>query len=111
MSSELDHGQDDLRDLYSQRNLSNEFWEIEPYLRGGMKVLDAGCGPGTITLEVAKRVLPGKVIGFDSRVAVGVTPHGSHRSGRADFPASGSSDYGFAAKRYALCTMCTCGSG
>jgi ubiquinone/menaquinone biosynthesis C-methylase UbiE len=28
-------------------------------------VLDCGCGPGTITLDIAARVAPGKVIGVD----------------------------------------------
>jgi ubiquinone/menaquinone biosynthesis C-methylase UbiE len=28
-------------------------------------VLDCGCGPGTITLDIAARVVPGKVIGVD----------------------------------------------
>lgn len=37
-------------------------------LRPGMRVLDVGCGPGTITIDVAKCVAPGEVIGVD-RVA------------------------------------------
>jgi ubiquinone/menaquinone biosynthesis C-methylase UbiE len=36
-----------------------------PYLRPGMTVLDCGCGPGTITLDLARRVAPGQVIGID----------------------------------------------
>ncbi len=35
-------------------------------LRAGMSVLDVGCGPGTITTDLAKRVAPGPVIGIDS---------------------------------------------
>ena len=31
----------------------------------GARVLDVGCGPGTITLGVAKLCLPGEVIGID----------------------------------------------
>ena len=36
-----------------------------PYLRPGMRVLDCGCGPGTITLDLARRVHPGFVTGVD----------------------------------------------
>jgi SAM-dependent methyltransferase len=39
------------------------------YLRPGMSVLDAGCGPGTITLGVAKLVAPGSVVGIDIQAA------------------------------------------
>ena len=36
-----------------------------PYLRPGMRVLDLGCGPGSITLGLAEKVAPGEVIGVD----------------------------------------------
>jgi ubiquinone/menaquinone biosynthesis C-methylase UbiE len=36
-----------------------------PYLAHGSRLLDAGCGPGTITLGLARRVAPGQVIGID----------------------------------------------
>ncbi|MGQ0578949.1 MAG: methyltransferase domain-containing protein, partial [Betaproteobacteria bacterium] len=36
-----------------------------PYLKAGTTVLDCGCGPGTITREIAQRVTPGRVIGLD----------------------------------------------
>jgi SAM-dependent methyltransferase len=36
-----------------------------PFLRRGMRVLDCGCGPGTITLDLANLVLPGQVVGID----------------------------------------------
>ncbi len=35
------------------------------HLRSGMSVLDVGCGPGTITLDLAARVAPAQVIGVD----------------------------------------------
>jgi 2-polyprenyl-3-methyl-5-hydroxy-6-metoxy-1,4-benzoquinol methylase len=34
-------------------------------LAPGMSVLDVGCGPGTITLDFARRVAPGRVVGID----------------------------------------------
>jgi SAM-dependent methyltransferase len=36
-----------------------------PHLRAGMRVLDCGCGPGTITLGLAAVVAPGEVVGID----------------------------------------------
>ena len=30
-----------------------------PHLRSGMRLLDAGCGPGTVTLGLAGAVAPG----------------------------------------------------
>jgi len=37
-----------------------------PHLRPGMSVLDVGCGPGTITLDLARAVAPGRVVGLEN---------------------------------------------
>ena len=36
-----------------------------PYLKPGMRFLDCGCGPGTLTLGFAQHVTPGEAIGID----------------------------------------------
>ncbi len=36
-----------------------------PYVRPGMRVLDCGCGPGSITVGLAAAVAPGEVVGVD----------------------------------------------
>ena len=36
-----------------------------PYLRPGMRLLDCGCGVGSITLDLAGLVAPGDVVGID----------------------------------------------
>ena len=36
-----------------------------PYLKPGVSVLDCGCGPGTITRDIARQVSPGRVTGVD----------------------------------------------
>ncbi len=38
-----------------------------PFLRPGMRVLDLGCGPGSMTLGLAEAVAPGEVVGIDLR--------------------------------------------
>ena len=41
-----------------------------PYLKPGMRLLDAGCGPGTITLGLARAVASEEVLGIDINPAV-----------------------------------------
>lgn len=40
---------------------------LAPYLRAGMRLLDCGCGPGSITVDLAQAVAPGEAIGIDPR--------------------------------------------
>jgi len=47
------------------RNLESHGAFLLPLLQRGFHVLDVGCGPGTITLDVAAKVFPGKVTGVD----------------------------------------------
>jgi len=39
-------------------------------LQPGQSLLDVGCGPGTVTLDLAKRLTPGEVVGIDMSAAV-----------------------------------------
>lgn len=36
-----------------------------PHLQPGMRLIDAGCGPGSITLGLARRIAPGEAVGVD----------------------------------------------
>lgn len=47
------------------RTASREAAFFLPYLRPGMRVLDVGSGPGSITLGLAEAVAPGEVVGID----------------------------------------------
>jgi ubiquinone/menaquinone biosynthesis C-methylase UbiE len=40
-----------------------------PHLQPGMSLLDCGCGPGTITADLARLVAPGEVVGIDVEAA------------------------------------------
>lgn len=51
---------------HSTRTAANSAHYLLPELRAGMSVLDVGCGPGTITLDLAQVVAPGVVVGLDA---------------------------------------------
>jgi ubiquinone/menaquinone biosynthesis C-methylase UbiE len=48
-----------------QRTAESHAGFFLPQLLPGWRVLDAGCGPGTITIGLARKVSPGPVIGID----------------------------------------------
>lgn len=48
-----------------QRTAAQQADFFLPYLRPGMRLLDAGCGGGSITIGLAEAVAPGPVIGLD----------------------------------------------
>jgi ubiquinone/menaquinone biosynthesis C-methylase UbiE len=52
------------------RTAENSAAYLLPELRSGLDLLDVGCGPGTITLDLARRVAPGAVLGVDRSAAV-----------------------------------------
>jgi len=51
------------------RTVENSAGYLLPHLQSGQRVLDIGCGPGTITLGLAERVRPGQTVGLDREVA------------------------------------------
>lgn len=46
---------------HRRRTAENSAGYLLPYLRAGLSVLDVGCGPGTITADLAARVAPATV--------------------------------------------------
>ncbi len=52
------------------RTVANSAAYVAPRLVAGVSVLDVGCGPGTITADIARRVAPGRVIGLDPSAEV-----------------------------------------
>lgn len=51
--------------IMTARTLANSHPVLLGLLSPGTSVLDVGCGPGTLTAEIARRVAPGAVVGMD----------------------------------------------
>lgn len=47
------------------RTAENSAGFLLGYLTPGQDLLDVGCGPGTITLDLARRIAPGRAVGID----------------------------------------------
>ena len=54
-----------VQQTYVERDASVAADFLLPHLQPGMKLLDCGCGPGTITLGLAQVVAPGSATGID----------------------------------------------
>ncbi|WP_116377430.1 methyltransferase domain-containing protein [Mycobacterium sp. MFM001] len=50
---------------HRQRTAGNSAAYLLPHLRQGMSLLDIGCGPGTITADLAERIAPGRLTAVD----------------------------------------------
>ena len=51
---------------HSRRGAADSAAYLLGRLRAGMDLLDVGCGPATITADLAERVAPGRVVGLDA---------------------------------------------
>ena len=52
-------------DHHGARTAENSAGFLIPHLQRGTTILDVGCGPGSITVDLARRVHPGHVVGVD----------------------------------------------
>ena len=55
---------------HTWRTAENSAAYLLPHLRPGLSLLDIGCGPGTITVDLARLVAPGQVVGLDASAEV-----------------------------------------
>lgn len=53
------------RKWMAQRTAAGELPFLLPHLRSGLSVVDCGCGPGSITADIAAMVAPGRAVGVD----------------------------------------------
>ena len=56
---------DEFLKLLSRRNAAADAAHLLPHLSAGLRVLDFGCGPGTISMGLAQAVVPGELHGID----------------------------------------------
>ena len=65
------HGHDDgvLRS-HRWRTAANSAAYLLPRLAPGLDLLDIGCGPGTLTCDLARAVAPGRTAGIDAAADV-----------------------------------------
>ena len=78
------HGHDrSVVNAHSARRASDAASFVLPRLKSPMHLLDFGCGPGTITLDLAEHLLPdGSVVGIDnSRVVIDQARVGANEKG------------------------------
>ena len=76
---------DDFQKLLRRRNAETSAAHLLPHLKSGMRVLDFGCGPGTISVGLAKAIEPGKLFGIDMEasqieIARAAAEAGEHRN-------------------------------
>lgn len=66
---------------HAWRSAANSAAYLLDRLRPGLDLLDVGCGPGTITTDLARLVAPGRAVGCDVSPAVVAGADASRRSG------------------------------
>ena len=76
---------DDFQKLLRRRNAETNAAHLLLYLKPGLRVLDFGCGPGTISMGLAKAVEPGELHGVDMEesqisIAQAAASAGGHRN-------------------------------
>ena len=56
---------DEFRQLLDRRKAETHASHLLPHLKSEMRILDFGCGHGTISLGLAEAVAPGELHGID----------------------------------------------
>jgi len=70
---------------HASRSAENSAAYLLPHLRPGLDLLDVGCGPGSITLDLARLVAPGRVVGLEyAEEALRLAREAAQEQGLAD---------------------------
>jgi len=67
------------------RTAENSAAYLTPSLAAGIDLLDVGCGPGTITIDLAALVTPGRTVGLDNAPAAVDAARSLHANVAVDF--------------------------
>jgi ubiquinone/menaquinone biosynthesis C-methylase UbiE len=72
---------------HNWRTAANSAAHLLPHLRAGQRLLDVGCGGGTITTDLATLVAPGEVVGVDvsAEIVERARAHAAQAGVTADF--------------------------
>ena len=86
MNDTYTHGHhDSVLRSHRWRTAENSAAYLLPHLRPGQRLLDVGCGPGTITVDLAGRVAPGETVGIDASAEVIVEARRQDGAARVTF--------------------------
>ncbi|MGI9614505.1 MAG: methyltransferase domain-containing protein [Acidimicrobiales bacterium] len=70
---------------HTWRTIANSAPYLDPLLEPGRRLLDVGCGPGSMTAEFADRVAPAEVVGVDVVADVIEKARSAHERGNLRF--------------------------
>ena len=59
------HSYDKMKDAFAERTAEDCATHLLPHLKPHYRILDVGCGPGSITVGLARYVPQGSVVGVD----------------------------------------------
>ena len=88
----------EFRKMLERRNAADCAAHLLPHLKPGMRLIDLGCGPGTISVGLADAIAPGQLLGIDMEptqieMASAAAKAGGH--GNARFQAGDATDLPF----------------
>ena len=76
---------DDFQQMLARRSVHTHAAHLLPHLQAGQRVLDFGCGPGTISVGLAQVVDPGEVHGIDMEASqIGMATAAAEAGGHAN---------------------------